>query len=270
MTGIRPRRLLRRLALPLLPALALAACAPGGGDDAADAGDAAAEVVVLGAASTRVLNDDLAAAAADLDPALRPTFVNAGSTALVSQLREGSPGDVFISADEKHMADAVAEGLVGEPVDVATNSMVMVVPRGNPAGITGVDDSLDGAKVVLCDVQVPCGRVSAAIQEDLGRDIDAASLEQSVSDVLGKVAGGNADAGWVYRTDAAAAGDDVEVIEIPGAERHINTLVAAVTANPADRAAAQALLELLSSGEFAEVWARHGFDPVAGDDGADA
>lgn len=196
---------------------ALAACAPG--QETPD--DEATQLTVLAAASTRVINEQLAELSdSDLE------FVNAGSSTLVQQLADGSPGDVLITADQRAMTDAVDRGVVTDPVELATNSMVMVVPAGNPAGITGVDASLDRANVVLCDPQVPCGDVSHQIMANGGYDIDPVSLEHSVSDALGKITSGEADAAWVYRTDARAAGDQVEVLDIPGAEDTPNTLYA--------------------------------------------
>lgn len=224
----------------------------------------AVDLTVLAAASTRVLNDDLDAQTAELDTPLNLEFINGGSSGLVQQLQDGHPGDVFISADKKNMDKAVDASVASDPVEIAQNSMVMVVPKGNPGEITGVDDgSMDGKNVVLCDEQVPCGNVSKSIQDDLGIDIEAVSLEQSVSDVLGKVTSGEADAGWVYRTDAQAAGDDVEVIEIPKAEDHVNSLYAAVTTNSENPEAARELVELLTSKEFAETWEKYGFTPVS-------
>ena len=115
------------------------------------------KLTVLGAASTRVVNDDLSKLAADLTPSQTLEYVNGGSSNLVQQLADGAPGDLFISADQKNMKKAVEAGNAKDPKVVATNSMVMVVPADNPAGITGVDDTLKNAKVVLCDSQVPCG-----------------------------------------------------------------------------------------------------------------
>ena len=89
------------------------------------------------------------------------------------------------------------------------------------------------------------------------------SLEGAVGDVLGKVHNGEADAGWVYRTDAAAAGDDVEVIDIPGAENAPTTLwVAAATASQTPERAA-ALVELILSPDVATILADAGFTPAA-------
>lgn len=239
----------------LLPALSLAVLLAGG--CGADTGDGTSgTVTVLGAASTRVLNDDLQELS---DAPLE--FINAGSSTLVQQLAEGSPGDVLITADEATMDRAVAEGVAVDPVVVATNSMVMVVPRGNSGGITSAAD-LGDAALVLCDEQVPCGAVSRQIIRSQNLAVSPVSLEHSVSDVLGKVVSGEADAGWVYRTDAAAADGAVEVIDLPGAEEHPNALVAAVTTAAQDPAVAGEFVDLLRSGETAPVWTRHGFSPA--------
>ncbi|MDO5670479.1 MAG: molybdate ABC transporter substrate-binding protein [Corynebacterium sp.] len=234
-----------RIAAALAAACLLSAC--GTTDD----------LTVLGAASTRVLNESLAEKS--------PTsleFINAGSSTLVQQLAEGSPGDVLITADQATMDAAIAQGLVEDPHVVATNTMVMVVPQGNPAGIRGVEDLGPDTALVLCDEQVPCGAISHQLIDAANWDVHPVSLEHAVSDVLGKVVSGEADAGWVYRSDAAAAGEAVEVIELPGAADHPNSLVAAVTTSAAVEEEARAFVELLRSVEMRPVWAEHGFTPA--------
>ncbi|RNE48670.1 molybdate ABC transporter substrate-binding protein [Corynebacterium alimapuense] len=213
-------------------------------------------ITVLGAASTRVLNDDLETLSE------QPlAFINAGSSTLVQQLADGAPGDVLITADQASMDIALAQDSISQPQVLATNSLVMVVPAGNPGEIDSVTD-LPGTVLVLCDVQVPCGAASAALAQDNNIELAPSSLEHSVSDVLGKVVSGQADAGWVYLTDAAAAGDAVEVIEIPGADHHHTEVVAAVTTSAEDVAGANRFLDLLTSAEMSQVWLDHGFGPV--------
>lgn len=229
-------------------AAGLTACGP-----AAPATD---EVTVFGAASTRVLNDDLQAlSGAEL------VFINAGSADLLQQLRDGAPGDVLITADRQTMDAAVAAGVAADPQLVATNSLVLVVPKGNPAGVDSIAE-LAGANLVICDEQVPCGKVTRTLASVNGAALAPVSLEHSVTDVLGKVVSGEADAGVVYVTDAAAAGDAVEVIEIPHAQEHRNELVAAVAATTDDRAGAEAFIDLLRSAGAKAVWAAHGFTPA--------
>ena len=239
------------LAVLATSGLLLAGCATD-----SDSGAEEESLTVLGASSTRVLNDDLQAlTGAELD------FINAGSSTLVQQLADGSPGDVLITADRANMDKAVEQGLVEDPRAVAVNTLVMVVPAGNPAGISSVGD-LVGTTFVLCDPQVPCGTTSEAIIADTGIKAEPASLEHQVADVLGKVISAEADAGWVYRTDALSAGEDVEVIEIPGAAEQPNEVVAAVTTAGAGKRSAVDFVDALTSDEMAEVWAGHGWGPA--------
>ena len=249
----------------VLPALvivavstALTACS-----DSADSAEAPAEKVelnLLAASSTRVFNEELEAQAAELDPSVSLLINNAGSSTLVQQLVDGAPGDVLITADEKNMTDAQDAGVVNYPVQLASNVMVMVVPAGKPAGLGSVEDIREDTTFVLCDPQVPCGTVSESIIEAKGLDVTADSLEHQVADVLGKVTSGEADAGWVYATDAAAAGDAVEVIEIEGAEEFTNSIFGAVVAESENPESAQQLLDLLAD-DFDSVWTDYDFTP---------
>src|SRR5699024_8909404 len=121
------------------------------------------------------------------------------------------------------------------------------VPSGNPGNITSIEDISEDNTFVLCDPQVPCGAVSESIIEAKDLDVTADSLEHQVADVLGKVTSGEADAGWVYATDAAAAGDTVEVIEIEGAEEFTNSIYGAVVSDSQHPESAQQLLDLLTN-----------------------
>ncbi|MCQ9346566.1 molybdate ABC transporter substrate-binding protein [Corynebacterium phoceense] len=277
-----------RLIRPLLAVLAasatavtLSACSPtqqkdsstGSADTAASASsdnsgssntpasDAAESVQLslFAASSTRVLNEAMEKAAADIPATL--TFNNGGSAALVQQIKEGAPADLLLTASKKTMDQAVADGTVDEPQTLAENVMVMVVPKGNPAGITSLDDVNEDTTFVLCDPTVPCGDVSTKIMDDKDLDLKADSLESQVADVLGKVTSGEADAGWVYSTDAAAAGDAVEVIEIPGAEKFTNSILGATVKDSEHKDAATKLLNTLAD-DFDSTWTEFGFTPA--------
>ena len=213
-------------------------------------------MTVLGASSTRVLNEHFTGLA-DVELG----FVNAGSSTLVQQLLDGSPGDVLITADRATMDRALGAGLVGKPRVVALNSLVMVVPAGNPGDVRSVAD-LAGSTFVLCDPQVPCGAAAQAVIAETGLSAEPSSLEHQVADVLGKVVSGEADAGWVYRSDALAAGDGVEVIELPAGGEHPNEVMAAATRRATDEQEAQEFVDALAGGDMDEVWARYGWTPV--------
>ncbi|MDR7329091.1 molybdate ABC transporter substrate-binding protein [Corynebacterium guangdongense] len=240
--------------------LLLASCSSAGPSSATGT----VEVRIFGASSTRVINDELAAAARRLDPPLDVKINNDGSGTLVTQLLEGAPADVLITADRRSMDRALADGTVGSPQELAHNSMVMVVPAGNPADVGSVADFADeGVDLVLCDPRVPCGEVSERLIDANGLRVHPVSLEGAVGDVLGKVQNGEADAGWVYRSDARAAGGDVEIIEIPQAADFPNTLFVAVATASPHPAEARRIVDLLLSEEITAALADAGFIPAA-------
>jgi molybdate transport system substrate-binding protein len=131
----------------------------------------------------------------------------AGSRALASQITEGAPAQVFASADLATMATLTDAGLiVGTPVTFATNTLEIVVPVDNPANITSFADlAAPSIFVVTCAPQVPCGAAVSVIERETGVELTPVSEENAVTDVLGKVLSGEADAGLVYTTDIAAA-----------------------------------------------------------------
>jgi len=253
---------MKKRAAALLAALAfaLAACAPPTSTTSAQDADAPT-LNVLAASSTRVINEKLTQRAGQLEPPMNLSFDNGGSSDLVSKLREGAPADLLLTASKKTMDKAVQDGTVTAPEVLATNVMVMVVPKGNPAGIQSVEDLPHSDHFVLCDPHVPCGDISSQIIDDKRLDVHPSSQERQVADVLGKVASGEADAGWSIPPDATAAGDDVEVIDIPGAEKFTNQIMGAVTAEASHPDQARAVLDILS-GDFASTWRDRGFTPA--------
>lgn len=235
---------MRRLVAAALAGLALTGCGGGAGES----------TTVFAAAS-------LGAAFEEIADGSDVSLSFDGSSGLVDQLAGGAPADVLATADEKTMDRAVDLGLVaGEPTMFATNRLVLVTPPDNPAGVTGLDDSLDGAKLVVCAPDVPCGDASARLARRAGVALGPVSEETKVTDVLGKVTAGEADAGLVYLTDARGAGDAVRVIEVPGANDEPNTYwIAAVTGGDEQRA--RQFIQLVR--DAAPVLERHGFGPGA-------
>lgn len=183
-----------------------------------------------------------------------------GSSGLVDQIAGGAPADVFASADQRTMDRAVSEGLIdGEPRMFATNHLVLIVAKDNPAGVTGFDASLDGVKLVVCATEVPCGAATQRLAEANGLTLMPVSEETKVADVLGKVVSGEADAGLVYATDAAGS-DAVEAIDVPGAEDDPNTYWVAVVKGAAHAEAARAYVDSLV-GEWGDDLQHFGFGP---------
>jgi len=208
----------------VLLALPLAAC----GDDGDKGGDGKSGdktvLTVFAAASLTKTFEELEKTyeAAHTDVDVKLSF--GGSSDLVAQITEGASADVFASADTTNMDKLVAAGLAeGEPKEFATNTLMIAVPPGNPAGIKSVADlTKKDVDLVLCQPEVPCGSAAQKVADAAGVELRPVSEEQSVTDVLAKVESGEADAGLVYVTDVTAAGDKVEGVEIPEAADVVN------------------------------------------------
>jgi molybdate transport system substrate-binding protein len=146
-------------------------------------------------------------------------FNFAGSDELATQLREGAEADLYAAASPRYPEELHREGLLEQPRVFATNRLVLVVPRANPAEIASLADvDRDGVKLVVAAEGVPIGDYTRTVLENARRtDIlaRAVSEEEDVRGVLGKVALAEADAGFVYATDARAAEGDVRAIELP-------------------------------------------------------
>lgn len=155
----------------------------------------------------------------------------AGSADLVAQINAGAPADVFAPADTKTMAKVSA--LVGKPAIFATNTLQIAVQPGNPAHVMNLADlSRAGIKTVICAPSVPCGSAAATVAKAAGVKLTPVSEENAVTDVLGKVSSGEADAGLVYLTDVRGAGTKVLGVSFPEAVAAVNAYpIASLTAS---------------------------------------
>lgn len=212
----------------MLAALLLASCGGADGDG----------VTVLAASSLT----DAFAELADRHGG-EESLVFGGSGVLATQIGEGAPADVFASADTEAMAVVERDAAV-----FATNRLVILVPPGNPRGVAGVADLVNGVRLALCGPDAPCGRYAAEAFADAGLDVPAASREEGARGVVQKVANGEADAGIVYATDVA---DGTEAIEVPGVEA--TYVIAALTEE------GEPFVDLVLSDAGQDVLASHGF-----------
>ncbi|MCT1558501.1 molybdate ABC transporter substrate-binding protein [Helcobacillus massiliensis] len=244
-------------ALAATAALALTACGSAGGSsaDGSGASDGAQPVTVFAAASLTAPFEEFADSTA-----VQESFSFDGSSGLVEQIKQGAPADVLVTADERTMRAAEKAGLLdGEPQQIATNELVLVTPADNPAGITGFDDSLNGTRLVVCEKSVPCGATSLKVADTAGLDLKPVSEETAVTNVLGAVTSGEADAGLVYRTDAKNAGDTVKTFPIPAASEHPTTYWVAVTAEAKNPSAARAFISDLTGEKGQNLLRSYGF-----------
>ena len=270
-------------AVSLLSAVSLAACggsasnsSTGAATGAASAsasggtGKATGKVTVLAAASLQKAFEEIEKTVEKDNPGLDVTFDFQGSQDLVASLAGGDSADVLATANNSTMKTAADQKLVGSQTEFATNVLTLIVPKGNPKKITGLDSSLDGANLVICAPEVPCGEATKKLAEAQGITLKPVSEEQKVTDVRGKVESGEADAGIVYTTDAAAAKDKADKIDIPDGGV-VNHYPIAQTATPENAAGAKVFIDAVTGKAGQEVLAKYGFGaPGASKAGATA
>jgi len=188
----------------------------------------------------------------------------AGSDQLALQIRQGAPADVFAAASPKYTQLLYRDGLVLKPVVFATNKLIVLVPRSNPGKIKSVYDlRRPGLKVVVGDSTVPIGIYTRQILDTLGITADVAknvvSQETDVKGIVSKIAFGEADAGFVYRTDARPVASSTRAVALPAwAQPPIRYELAVVKASK-HRAAARAFVAKVLAKRGRLLLARAGF-----------
>jgi molybdate transport system substrate-binding protein len=231
------------------------------------------KLTIFAAASLREVFEAMAKDFRRVHAGVEITFNFAGSQELRTQIEHGAPADVFASADRKHMEALVEQGLAQPAVLFARNHLVVVVPRDATA-VNTLQDLPRAQRIVIGGPEVPVGRYTREMlaratakwpsfeKEVMARVV---SQELNVRQVLAKVALGEADAGIVYRTDAAMSADSIGVIAVP---QDIDVVaeypIAALARAPE---VAQAWIDHVRSPAGRQVLARFGFEPPGGPGG---
>lgn len=252
----RPGRAVAAAAAMLLLA---AGCASAGADEGADT-----TLTVFAAASLQEPFEEIGAEFEARHEGVAVTFGFAGSTTLVQQVRQGAGADVVATADTDTMDRLVTADLTAaEPAAFTTNTLMIAVPAGNPAGVTGLASlTAEELNLVVCAPEVPCGAAAQRIEQAAGLDLSPVSEEHSVTDVLNKVRTGEADAGLVYVTDVLRAGDEVEGISFPEAQEVVNEYPITVVEGAEQARLGQDFVELVQGAAGQEILAEHGFGDV--------
>jgi molybdate transport system substrate-binding protein len=258
----------RRAALALLVAAIAARC--GGSPQPTPV-----EITVGVAAS---LGDAINAAATQYEqthPNVGVRFSADASSTLRAQIEQGSPIDVFVSADTSNPQQLVDKQLANGPVvPVARNELVIVVPRGSAVATSPADLGRTGVKVIAAGPEVPISKYAAQLVAQLatlpGYPPDYAtrvaantvSREDNVRAVVAKIALGEGDAGIVYVTDTRGA--DVDTIKIPAGSNVVATYGAVTTTASPHAMDARAFLDWLARPGGRAVLTRFGFLPAPG------
>ena len=199
------------------------------------------------------------------DPAQNFSF--AGSNALETQIRNGAPADIFASAAPLNTQRLFRAGLVDKPVTFTANRLALIVPKSNPAGIRTIYDLRSKpVKLVVAAPAVPVGGYTITVLRKMGLWSvlsKVVSRESDVRAVTGKVALGQADAGFVYVTDARAVSDQVSVVRIPAWAQPRVRYEIAVVSRSTNKTAARAWINAILSARGQTALRNAGFLPVA-------
>lgn len=250
-------------------AVVLAACSSGGGRSS---GTAPASLTIYAAASLKGALDRAKAAYATANPGTTLTISTDSSSALETQIEQGAPADVFLSADTTNPKKLVDQGLAeGPAVAFAGNELTVIVPTANAAGIASAADlARAGVKIVAAGDAVPITKYATQLLENLAREpgypadfvarvrANVVSKEDNVKAVVAKIELGEADAGIVYVTDAKAS-PKVSTVAVPGAANVHATYAGVVVKASKNAAAAEAFLAWLAGPAGGAILAGFGF-----------
>lgn len=250
----------RLLSVALAAALALIALA-------AVAGRASASQRTHGAARAQ-LTVYAAASLTDVFPKIDPSqkYSFGGSNALAAKIMLGAPADVFASANLTLPNQLFGKGLCSQPVVFTRNTLVIVVPTANPANIHSIYDlAKPDVKLDIAGPGVPVGSYTLQILKNMNLTAavtkNVVSQETDVREVLAKVALGEADAGFVYSTDAKTVPGKVKVLKVPAWAQPKVQYGICVVSKSGDKTDAQAFInKVLSKAGQAQMLA-YGFLP---------
>ena len=251
---------MRRLAAIAASAVLVTGCGSGAPPTTAASGSGGGRVIVSAASS---LGPSFTAYAAAAGFDAKQSF--AGSDDLAAQIRQGVTPDLYAAADTNLPDDLHAEGLVAKPVVFASNTLVLAVPAGSE--IDSINDLTGDVTIAIGDEGVPVGEYARAVLAGLPEAESEAilgnvrSLEPDVAGIVGKLAQGAVDAGFVYITDVVATAGDLEAIDLPAKLAPEVAYAAAVVDGADNPEGAEAFIDGLIEGEGADALAGAGFGP---------
>jgi molybdate transport system substrate-binding protein len=269
--------------------LVLAACSSGGASPSASAVPSAAPSVapasappsagavgltIFGAASLKGALEKAKAAYETANPGTTLTLSTDSSSALETQIEQGAPADVFLSADTTNPKKLVDAGLAdGTAVTFAGNKLTIIVPTDNPAGIrTPADLAKSGIKVIAAGDEVPITKYATQLVGNLAKEAgypanfvaayiaNIASKEDNVKAIVAKIELGEGDAGIVYVTDAKAS-TKAATIDVPDSANVPATYDGVVVKASRNVAAAKTFLDWFAGPDGQPILGGLGFVP---------
>jgi molybdate transport system substrate-binding protein len=241
----------------LFTVIALCAFAVAGSAAAKSSRALAGITVFAGSSMTTVLPE--------LDSSNTYSFGSTGT--LAAQITNGAPADVLMAANTTTAASLYASGIVEKPVNYTRNTLAVVVPKANPAGIKSIYDlTKPGLKIDEAASSVPVGSYTVQVLNQMGLNAavqaNVVSQETSDANVVSKVALGQVDAGFVYLSDYVIDPAHLTLIKVPAwAQPKITYSMAIVTKSPNQKAAQAWIAKVLSPAGQA-IFVKDGFLPL--------
>jgi molybdate transport system substrate-binding protein len=232
------------------------------------------ELTIYGAASLKGVLEAAKAAYPTVNPGKTVTLSTGSSAALETQIEQGAPADVFLSADTTNPKKLVDAGLAdGAAVTFAGNELTVIVPTANPAGIASPKDlARSGVKVIAAGDEVPITKYATQFVDNLAKEdgypaefaakytANIASKEEDVKSVVAKIEIGEGDGGIVYVTDARAS-TKATTIDVPPSANVPATYAGVVVKASKNAAAAKAFLDWFAGPDGQAILGSFGFLP---------
>jgi molybdate transport system substrate-binding protein len=257
---VRSRLLLLALAL-----LVAAGCGSGSGSSSgSSSAPSGGKLVVFAASSLIDAFPKIATTYQQQHPGWKVEFEFLGSDQLAAQIEQGGPADVYAAASTKYPEQLQSQNLLGKTTNFATNTLVLATPADNPAGIISVND-IGNVKLVVGDPSVPIGAYTLTVLDNLGikpSSLNIVSQEAKVTDIVTKLELGEADAGFIYTSDAKTAGDKLKTFQLPASAQATATYPIGIVTDSKNAKAAQQWIDLVMSPQGQQVLVSDGFGPA--------
>lgn len=248
--------------------LMLAGC----GSSNASSGSHTTKLTVFAAASLNKVFPQIASAFQKNHAGVQFTFSFAGSDTLTTQIEQGAPANIFAGASTKYGDELAGKGLIDTPQIFATNKLILILPTANPAHITSLKDlTKPGLKIVIGDPTVPIGtytrKVLANLDAVYGPSYASSVLKNVVSEalevtsVVSSVELGDADAGFVYVTDANNAGSQVTRLDLPAAAQAVASYPIAVVKDSQNATTGRQFVTFMMGAQAQALLRNAGFGP---------
>jgi molybdate transport system substrate-binding protein len=257
-----------RSRLPLLGLALLIAAGCGGGSGSGSSGggsgSSGGKLVVFAASSLIDAFPSIATTYQQQHPGWKVGFEFLGSDQLAAQIEQGDPADVFAAASTRYPEQLQGQNLLGKTTDFATNTLVLATPADNPAGITSAND-IGSAKLVVGDPSVPIGAYTLTVLDNLGinpSSLNIVSQEAKVTDIVTKLELGEADAGFIYTSDARTAGDKLKTFQLPPSAQATAIYPIGIVTGSRNPKAAQQWIDLMMSPQGQQILESDGFGPA--------